>query len=479
MNFCSVEFWIFLIIVFAVYWLLKRARLQNTWLLIVSYYFYALWSPICALLLAFSSSIAYFSGIIIEKSNAPKTRKKICLAGVFVNLAILCYFKYTNFFIDNFNTLMMGMGLHVNSINILLPVGISFYTFSIISYIVDCYRGELKPTKDIIVCFLYASFFPAILSGPIHKGAEQLPQYLKHRKFDRDLAVKGLRLILWGTFMKICIADRLGVYVDEKYDDLYNQSGTTLLLSSIFYTFQIYADFAGYSNIAIGIGYMLCIRLRQNFERPYFSKSITEFWTKWHISLTSWLKSYLYIPLGGNRVSRWHWVTNIMIVFILSGLWHGAASSFILWGAIHGLCQVLEKMAYGKMSPIKANANIPVIQSFFKQFFTLLMVNLAWIFFRLDVNKSFYVVYKIFTDFAPTNLNMTSQSSISFTFLTIILLIILLVKDAVEQFDTKFGKLNRLWSCNRKIRWACYYALCLIIFILGMNSSETFVYYQF
>ena len=388
---------------FWIYWLLGfNKRTQNLLLLMASYVFYGFWDWRCVPLLFATSIVAYGAGLFFKKEISYEKvflkkpmRWWVSFGAVLFCLGILSYFKYCNFFLQSISELVGDKAYE--PLNIILPVGISFYTFSAISYIVDCYQSKIEPTNDVVVGLLYTSFFPAILSGPIHKATEQLPQWMKKREFDYELVNLGFKDYVWGAFMKLCVADRLGMYVDAVYGNIANHSGTTLLITSIAYTIQIYADFAGYSLMAIGCGKMLGIRLQNNFNLPYFAKTITEFWSKWHMSLTGWFKNYVYFPLGGNRASKARWIFNIMVVFLLSGLWHGAAYTFIVWGAIHGVAQVIEKLVYGKR--IKDISDKLTIPNFMRVILTFSVVNVAWIFFRIPkISDAFNVIGKIFTN---------------------------------------------------------------------------------
>lgn len=369
-----------------------------------------------------------------------------------------------------------------HALNILLPVGISFYTFSAISYIFDCYTGKIESTDDFIAGFLYLSFFPAILSGPIHKAEYQLPQYLKQRDFDYGQITAGLKSILWGVFIKLVIADRLGNYVDTVYANIEGFSGTTLTIAAFFYTFQIYADFAGYSLIAIGCGELFGIRLQENFKRPYLSKTITEFWSRWHISLTSFFRNYLYFPLGGNRVSRSRWIANILIVFLISGLWHGASYTFIIWGALHGIIQVVEKLVYGDR--IKKLDNKFSIGNILRVFVTFSIVTLAWVFFRsASVADAWTVVKGIVGHQNLLDIYWGNEGRLQFLLtvrlqflLTVLLVAVLCCQDIISE---SCKGIVEYWNGHKAVRWIAYYVICALIIILGMNSGESFIYYQF
>lgn len=482
MQIHSFNFLLLAIASFFVYWTVcgKSYKIQNLFLLLLSYVFYATWDLTCVSLLLITSITAYLGALGIESSTGSAKlifyRKKgwwisfICIA---LNLTILGYFKYYNFFVDSFSNLF-GLS-NTSTINIILPVGISFYTFSAISYIVDVYKKKITATHDIVACLLYISFFSALLSGPIHKATEQLPQYLKKRQFDYALIVSGLQNILWGSFVKLCVADRIGSYVDEIYTSYSIHNGTTLLLASLFYTMQIYADFSGYSLVAIGLGKLFGIRLQPNFDKPYLARTITEFWSKWHMSLTNWFKNYLYIPLGGNRVSKSRWMVNIMIVFLLSGLWHGAAYTFIIWGGIHGLAQIIEKLYYGKR--LREVQNSTLWLNAVRIFITFNIVNLAWIFFRIpDTNVALSVIEKIVCEQDFSNLYIGTFNNSSIFFYNSLLLLVLICKDLLEKYS--LYAIN-LWNKHIIVRWGIYYMLICLIIMYGMNSSENFIYYQF
>lgn len=472
MQLFSLEYIVLFFFLFWVYWLLCRNKTtQNLLLLIASYAFYAYYDWRCCGLLLLTSLSAYFAGILLRRGNDEKrwleksSRWWICFGAIVLNLGILGYFKYTNFFIESIND-FLGSGW--STLNIILPIGISFYTFSSISYIVDCYQRKIEPTNDLIAGLLYTSFFPAIMSGPIHKATEQLPQYLQKRDFDYDTVAAGFRMYLWGAFMKLCVADKLGMYVDAVYGNLSNHTGITFLLASVLYSLQIYADFAGYSNMAIGCGKMLGIRLQTNFLRPYFSKTITEFWSKWHMSLTGWFKNYVYFPLGGNRVNKTRWIGNIMIVFLLSGLWHGSAYTFIIWGGLHGIAQVIEKLVYGDR--IKKIPSRISIANALRIILTFSIVSVAWIFFRVpSVNDAFQIIGGIVSK--PGGLYMDPSVYIGF-----LSLMILIFKDVKDEFGIMISFLD---SKSYLTRHLSYIMLVAYIILFGSLGAGQFIYFQF
>ena len=337
MLFNSLAYAIFLPIVFAIYWLMpKNYKWQNIFLLLVSYVFYAYWDWRFLGLLFGMSLLSWLCGYLIHHTLKPKF---LLLANIVIDLGILALFKYYNFFIGSFADLF-GLQNSIHSLKIVLPLGISFFTFQAVSYVVDVYKRKIEQT-NLVDCLLYIGFFPKLLAGPIERPTNLMPQIQKQRVFEYDLAVDGCRQMLWGLFKKVVIADNAALYVNQIYGDYANQSGSTLLLAAILYTIQIYGDFSGYSDMAIGTAKLFGFRFRDNFLFPYFSRNMNEFWRRWHISLNTWFVDYVYIPLGGSRNGKWHTIRNIMIVFLLSGLWHGADWSFVAWGAYHGLLLVL------------------------------------------------------------------------------------------------------------------------------------------
>lgn len=468
----SFKFIVAFFVLFWIYWLLCRNKNTQNWLLlIVSYVFYGLWDWRCVPLLFITSIIAYGAGVFFLKEQNNETifhkplRWWVSFGAIAFSLGVLGYFKYCNFFLQSINDLTGG---GYRPLNIILPVGISFYTFSAISYIVESYQKKIEPTRDFVAAMLYTAFFPAILSGPIHKATEQIPQWLKKREFDYVLVNQGFKDFVWGAFMKLCVADRLGMYVDAVYGNIANHSGTTLLVTSVAYTLQIYADFAGYSLMAIGCGKMLGIQLQNNFNLPYFAKTITEFWSKWHMSLTGWFKNYVYFPLGGNRVSRGKWIFNIIVVFLLSGLWHGAAYTFIIWGAIHGVAQVAEKLIYGKK--IKELSNKMTLPNILRVILTFAIVNFAWIFFRLpNMTDVFSVIGKIFTDSG----SLFTDSTL---FLAVLSLVILFVKETNEQLNIG---IKLFYSKYRSVRYLTVAFLICYVLLTGVLEGGQFIYFQF
>ena len=337
MLFNSLGFALFLPVVFLIYWLLRRwHRWQNLFVLVASYYFYGCWDWRFLMLIAFTSAASYLSGLWIGAAEEGK-RKWIMWGNVGINLLILGLFKYYDFFAQSFADLFLGGQADGLLLGLVLPVGISFYTFQALSYSIDVYRGAVRPTRDVVAFFAYVAFFPQLVAGPIERASSLLPQFQTSRHFDYALGVDGLRQMLWGFFKKMVVADSCALYVDHAFADMQGANGATLAVGAVLFSIQIYGDFSGYSDIAIGCAKLFGIRLRRNFDVPYFSRDIAEFWRRWHMSLTSWFRDYVYIPLGGSRVGRWRVVINTFVIFLVSGLWHGANWTFVAWGAFHAL----------------------------------------------------------------------------------------------------------------------------------------------
>ncbi|MDD2216569.1 MAG: MBOAT family protein, partial [Eubacteriales bacterium] len=386
MLFNSFSFMLFFPIVVLLHFALPH-KVRYLWLLVASYYFYMCWNPKYALLIAISTLITYTSGLLIGKES-PKWLKKLWVfLSMSSNLAILFFFKYFDFFIENVNRILsyVGMELITPTFDVILPVGISFYTFQALSYTMDVYRGEIYTEKNLFKYALFVSFFPQLVAGPIERSKNLLVQISQRHYFDYERVKSGLLIMLWGFFMKLVIADRVAILVNTVYNDYTNYMGIPLILATIFFGIQIYCDFASYSAIAIGSAQVLGFRLMDNFKQPYFSRSITEFWRRWHISLSTWFRDYLYIPLGGNRKGTVRKYLHIMIVFLVSGLWHGANWTFVIWGFLHGAFQVIGQITYPLKIKITDKLGINREASSYKlgqMLITFMLVNFAWIFFR-------------------------------------------------------------------------------------------------
>lgn len=390
MLFNSIEYVIFLPLFFIGYWFIfKRLKLQNIFVVISSYIFYGWWDWRFLILIAFTTLCSYASGILIERQERRLIQRWICAANITLNLLVLCIFKYFNFFSENFVSLFETFGIKLDwvTLDILLPVGISFYTFQALSYTIDIYQHKMKPTHDMVAFFAFISFFPQLVAGPIERATNLLPQFLKVRTFDYGQAVDGMQQILYGLFKKMVIADNCSRLVDIVFSNYQQLGSIQLFLGAVFFTFQIYCDFSGYSDIAIGTAKLLGIKLMKNFDYPYISRNIAEFWRRWHISLTTWFRDYIYIPLGGSRVGKWKSVRNTFIIFLVSGFWHGANWTFICWGLFHALLflPLLLTSSNRKYRGIVAEGKLlPSWKEAIQIGTTFFLVVIGWILFRAE-----------------------------------------------------------------------------------------------
>ncbi|MBK8550716.1 MAG: MBOAT family protein [Ignavibacteria bacterium] len=478
MLFNSIEFAIFLPIVFTLYWFVanKNYRWQNFLIVISSFVFYGWWDWRFLFLMIFSAGIDFLAGLKIEQTGNQKKKKAFLFLSIFTNLGILGVFKYFNFFIDNFVRAFSFLGYQINpvSLEVILPVGISFYTFQALSYTIDVYKNRLPAVKEPVAYFAYISFFPQLVAGPIERATNLLPQFYKARRFDYDNAVNGLRQILWGLFKKIVIADNCSIYANEIFSNYRHYSGSTLLLGSFFFAFQIYCDFSGYSDIAIGSARLFGFSLMRNFAYPYFSRDIAEFWRRWHISLSTWFRDYVYIPLGGTKVRRHIQIRNILIVFLISGFWHGASWTFIAWGLLNAL-YFLPLLIFGKhRSNINTAAEgklLPSPVEFIQISLTFLLTSIAWIFFRSkSLSDSFAYISGIFSKSLFTVPEVFPKS-----FIAIIMAFVLvewLQRDKQHALHVESLKIPRLAV------WGFYLILILIIFLYG-GTQQQFIYFQF
>jgi len=409
MLFNTIEFFIFLPTVFILYWFVfpKNLKYQNLLILVSSYVFYGWWDYRFLSLIFLSTVIDYFIALQMVKSDVERKRKRLLVASMIFNLGMLGFFKYYNFFVDSWVNAFQTAGFeieHTWTLQIVLPVGISFYTFQTMSYTIDVYRKNLRPTKDFISFASFVSFFPQLVAGPIERATNLLPQILKNRTFSYEKGVQGLRLILWGLFKKVVIADSLAPLVNDIFENYGAYDGGTLLLGAIYFAFQIYCDFSGYSDIAIGVSKLFGFELMSNFKFPYFSRNIGEFWRRWHISLSTWFRDYLYIPLGGSRNGKWASLKNIFIIFIVSGFWHGANWTFMIWGLIHALLYIpsfifntnRKYLSYG----VAENKVLPTLKEIFQMGTTFFCVTIAWVFFRSNsLGDALSYISKLFLDF--------------------------------------------------------------------------------
>ena len=479
MLFNSIEFAIFLPIVFLLYWFAfdRNLKLQNLFIVAVSYVFYGWWDWRFLFLIAFTSFCSWGSGLLIERyrSNLKKA-KAISALNIVLNLLILGVFKYYDFFAKEFVELF-GLSSDGILLNIILPVGISFYTFQALSYSIDVYRGKLKPTHDIIQFFAFVSFFPQLVAGPIERATNLLPQFEKPRRFDHDIAVDGLRQILWGLFKKMVVADNCAVYVDQVFSNYQSQSGSTLLLAAVLFTFQIYGDFSGYSDIAIGTAKLFGIKLMRNFNMPYFSRDIAEFWRRWHISLTTWFRDYVYIPLGGSRVSKAKVVRNTFVIFLLSGFWHGANWTFIVWGAYHALL-FLPLILLGKnrkhTDVVATGRFFPSLKEMGQMLLTFFLAVVGWIVFRAkSIEEAWNYICGLFNKslFSVPWLDTKHYYLPVLISIAVMLVIEWFQRDKEHAFDLSGIK-------SHVLKFGIYYVMVAALFWFG-GHAESFIYFQF
>jgi len=482
MLFNSLDFAIFLPIVFAFYWFVfgKSRTGQNILILAASYIFYGWWDWRFLGLILFSTVVDYLVGIGLGREEKESRRKLILLVSILVNLGFLGYFKYANFFLDNLSGMFsfFGQELSIRSLKIVLPVGISFYTFQTLSYSIDVYRRKIEPTRDFLIYSAYVSFFPQLVAGPIERASRLLPQFQKNRVFDYQKAVDGLRQILWGLFKKVVIADSCAVFVNTIFDNTADQSGSTLIIGGVFFAFQIYGDFSGYSDIAIGVARLFGFDLMQNFAFPYFSRDIAEFWRRWHISLTTWFRDYVYIPLGGSREGIRKAIRNTLIIFLVSGFWHGANWTFILWGLLNAL-YFLPLMILGRnrknLKVVAGGKLFPSLQDLFRMVGTFIMTVIAWIIFRAeDLAHLNLIIQKIFSSSLFQIPAFEGRKESFYTLLWVMGL--MLVEWLGRDGDHAREKIGAKW--NPAIRWAFYYGLIYAVFLFSGNEQQ-FIYFQF
>ena len=480
MLFNSIEFAIFLPIVFLLYWFVfnRNLNLQNLFIVVVSYIFYGWWDWRFLFLIAFTSFCSWGSGLLIEKyRETPKKAKAINVLNIVLNLLILGVFKYYDFFVTSFADLFLDGKTDGLLLKIILPVGISFYTFQALSYSIDVYRGKLKATRDIVHFFAFVSFFPQLVAGPIERATNLLPQFEKPRKFDYGEAVDGMRQILWGLFKKIVVADNCAVYVDQVFNTCQDQSGSTLLLAAILFTFQIYGDFSGYSDIAIGTAKLFGIRLMRNFNVPFFSRDIAEFWRRWHISLTTWFRDYVYIPLGGSRCSKAKVIRNTFVIFLLSGFWHGANWTFIAWGAYHAFL-FLPLILLGKNRKhtdiVAAGRILPTFKEAGQMLLTFFLAVIGWIIFRAE---SIVQAWKYICGICDASLFSVPWLKNRMFYIPLFAFIIVMLVVEWLQRDKQHGLvMNKIE--HSIVRYLVYYAILLSI-IMYFGAKEAFIYFQF
>ena len=475
MLFTSAEFLVFLPIVFALYWILaRRLKWQNALIVVASYVFYGWWDWRFLVLIAFTSLCSYLFGLMISKSMAEGENRKarrFNVLNIVINIAILAVFKYHNFFVESLMALFPSIGAEKLLLNLILPVGISFYTFQALSYTIDVYRQKIEPTHDIVQFFAYVSFFPQLVAGPIERATQLLPQFGKQKQFDYAVAVDGIRQMLWGFFKKIVVADNCAAYVDDIWGNIAGQSSLNLILAAVLFSVQIYCDFSGYSDIAIGCAKLFGIKLMRNFNVPYFSRDIAEFWRRWHISLTTWFRDYVYIPLGGSRVSKAKVVRNTFVIFLLSGFWHGANWTFIAWGAFHALL-FLPLILLGKnrkyTDTVATGKWFPSIKELGQMLLTFVLAAMGWILFRSQT------IGEAFSFYAGMFNGGFSGGGIPKK--TLCFVMVLLLVEWLQRGREHGLELSGVRS--GVLRYVCYLTILAVIFVFGV-FNESFIYFQF
>jgi alginate O-acetyltransferase complex protein AlgI len=476
MLFNSIDFAFFFIVVTTVYFLIPH---KYRWLLLLlsSCYFYMSFVPIYILILGFTIVIDYFAGFFLENSKGKK-RKLFLIASLIANIGVLAVFKYYNFLNDNISMLLHGGGYKnpIPYLSILLPIGLSFHTFQAMSYTIEVYRGNQKAERHFGIYSLYVMFYPQLVAGPIERPQNLLHQFYEKHEFKYDRVVEGLKLMLWGLFKKLVIADRLAIYVNAVYNNSEHHNGITLSIATVFFAFQIYCDFSGYSDIAIGAAKVMGFKLMTNFNRPYLSRTIAEFWKRWHISLSTWFKDYLYIPLGGNKVYIPKYYFNLFIVFVVSGLWHGANWTYIIWGAINGVYLVFAIITHkfrDKFNRILMVDKLPKFNRFIQIGVTFLLICFSWVFFRASsANVALSIVKKIVAFRGPVFIE--NKSMMLFSVMGIIFLILVELKK--EYVNNWFSLLN---NPNWLIRNLYYFFLIALIILAGVFDGGEFIYFQF
>jgi alginate O-acetyltransferase complex protein AlgI len=484
MIFNSVDFAIFLPITFVLYWFVtnRKLKLQNFLIVIASYFFYGWWDWRFLSLIIFSTAIDFSVGLGLSKVDNQIKRKILLWISIIANLGFLGFFKYYDFFLDNFISAfsIFGIEFKVTSLYIILPVGISFYTFQTLSYTIDVYKRKLTPTKDYIAFSAFVSFFPQLVAGPIERATHLLPQFYARRTFDYSKAVDGMRQILWGLFKKIVIADNCAEYADLIFNNSSEYSGSTLVLGALFFTFQIYGDFSGYSDIAIGTSRLFGFHIMRNFNYPYFSRDIAEFWRRWHISLSSWFRDYLYIPMGGSRRGTWTNVRNIFIIFIVSGLWHGANWTFIVWGAINAVYFIpllLTKKNRNHLLIVASGKLLPSFRETISILSTFCLTVFAWVVFRAEnishANSYLSKIFSLSTFTIPHFVGIRRSLEI-----VIIILLFLIIEWLGREQQYAIAKIGSI--LKKPVRWISYYIIIMTIYFYGSFSDTIeFIYFQF
>jgi len=480
MIFNSIEFAIFLAIVFTIYWNIKNLTFRNAFLLISSYVFYGWWDARFLLLIIFSSFCDFYIGKKLHNNSSDKKRKLYLYLSIGINLGILGIFKYFNFFMESFSDFANYFGVHVSpfTLKIILPVGISFYTFQTLSYTIDLYRKKIPVENNLLNFFAFVSFFPQLVAGPIERGRLLLPQFKTLKTFDPKNIVLGLRQILWGLFQKVVIADQCAPLVNDIFNH-YNEYSSLLLISGAFlFAFQIYGDFAGYSNIAIGTARLLGFNLMRNFAYPYFSRDMAEFWRRWHISLSTWFRDYLYIPLGGSRGGKLMVIRNVFIIFVVSGFWHGANWTYIVWGllnAIYFIPLTLLNRNRNNIEIVAKDKKLPSLKELASILSTFLLTSFAWIYFRseslADANSYIYNLFSMNLKLQDFSLGIIVDTVLAFFFIGILICIEWIWRRESYPFQNVQG--------NTFVRWFYYVAIGTLILTYVNSNQSTFIYFQF
>lgn len=476
MLFNSIEFLVFLPLVFLLYWRLKDSlTMQNLFVVAVSYLFYGWWDYRFLFLISFTTLCSFLSGVMIDNFSGKRSRKVVAGANIVLNLGILGIFKYYNFFADSFAELLslFGMQASFTTLHIVLPVGISFYTFQALSYTIDVYRGDIKATRNATAFFAYISFFPQLVAGPIERSTNLLPQFLSKRHFRYDMATDGLRQMLWGFFKKVVVADNCAAGVNNIFIEAGNLDSISLIYGALLFTVQIYGDFSGYSDIAIGTARLFGINLMRNFNFPYFSRDIAEFWRKWHISLTTWFRDYIYIPLGGSRCGKLKSIRNTIVIFLTSGLWHGANWTFVLWGVYHAIL-FIPLLVTGNnrkhLSAVAAGKMLPSPREALQMCVTFFLVMIGWVMFRAESISAAAGYYaRMFTCFKPV---MPQYGKSALVWIVVMFLAEWMQRDRQHAMQIE-GRVK-----NRIIRYAIYYAI-VVVTVMFQGETAQFIYFQF
>lgn len=479
MLFNSFAFLVFFPIVTFIYFLLPH-RFRWLWLLIMSCVFYMFFIPKYIIILFITISIDYWAGIKIAESTG-MVRKRYLWISIISTILVLAIFKYANFFNANLSLLahVLNWNYSLSALGIILPIGLSFHTFQSLSYVIEVYRGHQKPERNFGIYSLYVMFYPQLVAGPIERPQNILYQFYERHKFKYEDAASGLKLMAWGFFKKLIIADRLSMVINPVYNNPGHYSGVTLIFATLLFAQQIYCDFSGYSDIAIGIARIMGFRLMKNFDCPYFSKSVSEFWSRWHISLSTWFRDYIYIPMGGSRVAKWRWYYNLLITFLLSGLWHGANWTFVAWGALNGFYLIIEahtKAQRRRLSEIIGLAKFPAVLNLLQMVTTFILITISWTFFRANTMSDAILIFSKMFQADPFNIDFKSFTDSYSLFLSIFFILLL---EFIQAFHKKYDILKFISARPLYFRLGLYTCFLVILLNFGIFSSKGFIYFQF